>query len=165
MITKTPLMEQFEKENPGKHAIWNDLVTEQFKIWKAIKQDPTYNPRYIYADKDGLKIARKSEVAYYAKILKKVVELYGLSKNPDWNKLEHIGKIIFDYMNRPTFRIGYPVYCEEEHHSDITKIAGYLSSMSRQNLSSDQDYIEFCKEVIERLKEADFDDYSRMMSH
>ena len=157
-------MKQYEKENPKKHAIWDGLVTEQFKIWKAIKLDPTYNPRYIYEGKDGFKIARKSEVLYYAQILETAVERYGLSENPDWNKLGQMGKVIFDYMNRPTFKIGYPVYCEAQHHSDITIIAGYLSSMSKQNFSSDKDYIDFCKKVIERLKEADFDDYVRMMS-
>jgi hypothetical protein len=165
MPKMTPLMEQYEKENPRKHAIWEGLVTEQFKIWKAIKLDPSYNPRYLYEGKDGFKIVRKSWVAYYSKIMKTAIERYGLSENPDWNKLEQIGKVIFDYMNRPTFRIGYPVYCEAEHHFDITKIAGYLSSMNKQNLKSDKDYLDFCNKVMEQLKEADFDDYVRMMSH
>lgn len=37
MIQKTELMEQFEKENPGKHAIWANKITKQFKEWKASK--------------------------------------------------------------------------------------------------------------------------------
>ena len=69
------------------------------------------------------------------------------------------------WKRRPTFKIGYPVYCEENHHTDITEIAGYLPSMSKQNLNSDKDYIDFCNKVMERLKKADFDDYVRMMTH
>ena len=157
-------MEQYEKENPKKHAIWEGLITEQFKIWKAKKLDPNYNPRYIYEGKDGFKIMRKTWIAYYSEILNTAVERYGLSENPDWKKLGQIGKVIFEYMNRPNFRIGYPVYCEADHHTDITEIAGYLSSISKQNLSSDKDYIDFCKKVIEKLEKADFDDYVRMMS-
>lgn len=37
MTQKTELMEQFEKENPGKHAIWADRITKQFREWKENK--------------------------------------------------------------------------------------------------------------------------------
>ena len=164
MLKKTPLMEQYERENPKKYAIWNGLVTEQFKIWKAKKLDPNYNPRYIYEGKDGFKIARKSWIFYYSETLNTAINRYGLSDNPDWNKLEQIGEAIFDFMNRPNFRIGYPVYCEEAFHTDITRIAGYLSSINKQNHSSDKDYIDFCKKVLEKLKKANDDDYFRVMT-
>ncbi len=164
MPEKTPLMEEYEKENPKKHAIWDGLITEQFKIWKAKKLDPNYNPRYIYVGDDGFKINRKTWIAYYSKIIKTAIEKYGLSENPDWKKLKKIGEVIFDYMCRPNFRIGYPVYCEEVYHSDITDVAGYLSSMGEQNLKNDKDYIDFCRKVLEKLEKADFDDYVRSIS-
>ena len=37
MIQKTELMQQFEKENPGKNAIWANKITNQFKKWKKDK--------------------------------------------------------------------------------------------------------------------------------
>ena len=109
MLKKTPLMEQYEKEHPGKHAIWNYQITEQFKIWKAMKEDPDFHPGYIYIGKDGFKITRKSWIAYYSSILKKLVTKYGLSKERNRKLLEEIAFKIYDYMARPNFRIGYPV--------------------------------------------------------
>ena len=81
MIEKTPLMKQYEKENPGKHAIWNDLITEQFKIWKAKKEDPNYNARYIYEDEDGFKIKRTSlENAFWAPMLRGMSQIVFLNR-------------------------------------------------------------------------------------
>lgn len=34
MPKKTSLMEKYEKEHPGKHAIWAGNITKQFKEWK-----------------------------------------------------------------------------------------------------------------------------------
>lgn len=34
MPEKTSLMEKYEKEHPGKHAIWRGNITKQFKEWK-----------------------------------------------------------------------------------------------------------------------------------
>ena len=43
MVEKTPLMKKFEKENPGKHAIWNGKKTAQFKKWKRHRDaQPTH---------------------------------------------------------------------------------------------------------------------------
>lgn len=164
MIEKTALMQEFEKENPGKHAIWNGEITEQFKIWKEIKTNPDYNPRYIYQGKDGFKIVRKTWIHYYSKTLRTAVNTYGLSKDPDWKTLETIGTAIFEYMARASFRFGYPVYCEEAYHGDICKIAGVIAYMKDEKLKTDQDHIDFCKKLIEMIDEADTDNYSNCMS-
>ena len=52
MVKKTPLMEQYEKENQKKHAILQGAVTEQFRIWREKKRNPSYNPRFLYEGKD-----------------------------------------------------------------------------------------------------------------
>lgn len=37
-VKLTPI-EQFEKENPGKHAIWHGKVTKQFQNWLEAKKN------------------------------------------------------------------------------------------------------------------------------
>jgi len=149
MAKKTPLMEQYERENPKKHAIWNGELTEQFRIWREKKLDPSYNSRFLYEGEDGFKIERKSgDTNYYSKILNTIVKRYGLSENPDWNRVEHIGQLIYDYMNRSRFKLGYPIMCEINFHSDLVDIARSISMISKQNLSSDESYSEFCREII-----------------
>jgi hypothetical protein len=96
--------------------------------------------------------------------LKTAVNRYGLSEEPDFMLLEEIAKAIFDYMNRPNFKIGYPVYCEEAFHWDITGIAGRLSSVNNQTKHTNKDRIDFCKEILELLEKADLDDYIRCMT-
>ncbi|MBD3226873.1 MAG: hypothetical protein GF329_01695, partial [Candidatus Lokiarchaeota archaeon] len=42
MVKKTPLMAQYEKEFPGKHAIWAGRITNQFKEWARGKEKEEY---------------------------------------------------------------------------------------------------------------------------
>jgi hypothetical protein len=42
MGKKTPLMEQYEKEFSGKHAIWAGRITNQFKEWVRGKEKEEY---------------------------------------------------------------------------------------------------------------------------
>ena len=97
--------------------------------------------------------------------MKSIVERYGLSENPDWKKVEQLGKLIYEYMDRSRFKLGYPIMCEIHFHSDLVDIAKSISMMSKQVLKSDDSFIEFCREIIKRIKKAEIVNYSRLMSH
>ncbi|GAG76144.1 unnamed protein product [marine sediment metagenome] len=53
-MMKSNLMEQFEKDNPGKHAIWNDKITDRFKEWKKKYRDPKTIRREKWNERIGL---------------------------------------------------------------------------------------------------------------
>ncbi len=139
MRQKTPLMEEFEKENPGKHAIWQGEITEQFRIWKEIRLDPSYNPQFLYQGKDGFIIERRKNINYYVDIIEEIIKKYSLSETPDWDQVKHFGTLIHDYINRAKFRRDND---EGDFHRDITRIAGDLSSIDEDSINSSNDFKE-----------------------
>ena len=172
MARKSSLMEKFEKENPGKHAVWNGIITDQYIKWKKENVDPNH-PNYkelllLYETKDGFQIEeRLGDIDYYAKVLEEVVERYGLSETIDKTELKQIGQEINNYISTDLFRgkMGWPIMCNIDYRSDLEKIAQGISTMDEKSLNSEDSYLEFCKQIMKQIKKANSDDYGRTLSH
>jgi len=130
MIQKTELMKQFEKENPGKHAIWAYKITNQFKKWKKNKisskefyridkieyeivlflalskiQKPTYNKIMEFCTSFGIK--SNEIIGVLSKKIKEGEILYILPVN------SNLKNIIEDLLNLKNIKIPLTIRVNE----------------------------------------------------
>ena len=130
MIQKTELMQQFEKENPGKNAIWANKITNQFKKWKKDKlsskefyridkieyeivlflalskiQKPTYNKIMEFCTSFGIK--SNEIIGVLSKKIKEGEILYILPVN------SNLKNIIEDLLNLKNIKIPLTIRVNE----------------------------------------------------
>lgn len=70
MPEKTELMKTYEKQHPGKYAVWRGRITKQFKKWKK---------KYKEIEKPSIEIKTEFEILLYLSISK--------LKDPTYNKI------------------------------------------------------------------------------
>ena len=114
----------------------------------------------LYKEKDDSRITKElGDVDYYKTILRYIVDQYGLSKKPDYEELQKIGKKIYDYIFTMKFRAALPSP-KGPHISfwyRLVDISRSISNMSQENLNTEDSYKKFCLELLEALDEAEHD--------
>jgi len=91
---------------------------------------------------------------------------YGLSKTPDYEELAQIAEIVHNYISTVRFdnALGYPVYPNSSHLTNINRIAKSLSTIGQRNLKTEESYRDFLTSISKAFKEADLSHFGDVMS-
>ena len=112
--------------------------------------------KYLYENEDGFKIERKlGQTWYYCDILKSAIEKYGLAEAHDYDELKRIVKRIDIYMESPRFvgKLGAPIYCKSDYHSDVRRIREEILKIDK-NLISKEKIKGFYRNQIKNIDKA-----------
>ena len=112
--------------------------------------------KHLYENEDGFKVERKlGQTWYYCDILKSAIEKYGLVEAPDYDELKRIVKRIDIYMESPRFvgKLGAPIYCTTDYHSDVRRIREEILKID-ENLISKEKIKGFYRNQIKSIDKA-----------
>ena len=123
--------------------------------------------KVLYKNKDVFIIQKHlGEIHYYQEILESALMKYGLSKSPDYEELSRIAEIVHIYISTVRFdnALGYSVYPNSSHLTNIKRIAWSLSTIGQRNLKTEESYQDFLTSITEAFKKADLYYYGEVMS-